>query len=144
MAIKSAPWHPITAHIEALYGVSSRGFGNFGFWFADGEIWISPAGFHHPDSLADLQNWGWPVLTALPPEGEATGDLLKMIGADAKRNVVQVNDAQAEQFTQGRLDPELWANVEHTAPHLAVCKGHLALGGVVATTGEALSARWFG
>lgn len=145
MMLRSVPWAPITAHIESIYGLKASALGHFSFWrLDDGPIWTTPASFSHPSDLADLQSWGWPVWSALPPEGHATGDLMMMIGADAQQNMVALSADQAATLqSTGALDPAIWADSGHTAPVLAALKGHLALGGVDARTGRFLTSKHF-
>jgi NOL1/NOP2/fmu family ribosome biogenesis protein len=89
----------------------------------------------HPTSAEELANVGWPALTGPLPEGRPTAELLRIVGADATRNVVEVDEAGAAAFARGDaldIPPEASAEV------LVVRRGHHALGGVSRETGR----RW--
>lgn len=137
MTPESLPWAPLAGALTRLYGLPSWSFREFGFWRLPGSptIHVAVAGAVHPTSAEELANVGWPALTGPLPEGRPTAELLRIVGADATRNVVEVDEAGAAAFARGDaldIPPEASAEV------LVVRRGHHALGGVSRETGR----RW--
>lgn len=134
---ESLPWAPLAGALTRLYGLPSWSFREFGFWRLPGAeaIYVAVAGAEHPKTPDELANVGWPVLTAALPEGRPTAELLRMIGADATRNLVEVDEAGAAAFARGDA---LCIPPEATAEVLVVRRGRHALGGIDRETGR----RW--
>ena len=134
---ESLPWAPLAGALTRLYGLPSWSFREFGFWRLPGAdtIYVAVAGAVHPTTAEELENVGWPALTGALPEGLPTPELLRMVGADAAKNVVDVDDAGAAAFGRGDA---LSIPPESTAEVLVVRRGRHALGGVSRETGR----RW--
>gem|GEM_PF-6104690 len=119
------------------YGLPRSIFNDFNFWLAEatGEVWMSPALSSPPTDLETVRGQGWRILTDASPSGRPTRDLLRIIGADATRGVVQVSEADAAALERGEALQSEFPTDE------AVCVvrvGHRAVGGVDTATGFAV------
>jgi hypothetical protein len=134
---ESLPWAPLAGALTRLYGLPSWSFREFGFWRLPGAetIYVAVAGAVHPSTPEELANVGWPALTGPLPEGLPTPELLRMVGADAAMNFVEVDEAGAAAFARGDA---LGIPPEATAEVLVVRRGRHALGGVRRADGR----RW--
>lgn len=132
------PWAPLAGALTRLYGLPGWSFKEFAFWALPGEatIYMAVAGSSHPDSREALLSTGWPILDAPLPDGRPTDALLGIVGADATRNVVEVDDTGAASFARGEalvIPPETDAAV------LVVRRGKRVLGGVSRETGRPIT-----
>lgn len=132
---RAEPWAPIAGGLTRRYGLPTWSFREFGFWtLADGPtVYMAVAGAAHPESREALLNIGWPVLTGPWPDGQPTAELLRIVGADATRNVLEVDDAGAEAFERGE---PLAVPATCDADVLILRRGRQALGGVDRRTGQ--------
>ncbi len=133
--IRAVAFAPIATYLVALYGLPRTLFNEFCFWQVDDqpEVWMAPALSVHPTDAEALAALGWVVLSAMPPGGRPTAALLKIIGADARLNVIQADAADAAVFARGEA---LEVPPESTAQVLVVRRGHLSLGGIDRSTGR--------
>lgn len=119
------------------YGLPRSIFNDFNFWLAEatGEVWMAPALSAPPSDLDAVRGQGWCILTDAGPNGRPTRALLRIIGADATRGVLQVSEAEADALERGeRL--ALTSPSDETVCVVRV--GHRAVGGVDVTTGYAV------
>jgi len=135
--IRALPFQATARPLIDRYGLPRSIFNDFHFWLAEatGEVWMAPALSTPPSDLDAVRAQGWRILTAAGPSGRPTRDLLRIVGADATRGVVQVSEAEA--LTLERGEPlKLEVPCEETLCVVRV--GHRAVGGVDLTTGYAL------
>lgn len=85
--------------INDYYGIAPGSFDRFRFWVntTSGSIWMSSA---ETDRIGDLPlaSVGVLALRAREPVGRLSNGVIRLIGADASRNVVRVDDAGARAF----------------------------------------------
>ena len=135
--IRALPFQATARPLIERYGLPRSIFNDFNFWLAEttGEVWMAPALSSPPTDLETVRGQGWRILTDAGPSGRPTRDLLRIIGADATRGVVQVSEADAAALDRGeRL--RLESSTDETMCVVRV--GHRAVGGVDTTTGFAL------
>ncbi len=132
------PWAPLAQGLTALYGLPSFTFREMMFFSVPGDpaVYAVVAGAEHPQSREALLNLGWCALDAPWPDGRPTSAFLAVIGADATRNVVDVDEAAAERFLAGQViacPPVADADV------LIVRRGRRVIGALTRATGRPLA-----
>jgi hypothetical protein len=120
--------------LTQTYGLPRYSFREFMFFEMPDEpsIYAVVAGAEHPQTREALLNLGWRALDAPLPEGRPTATFLAVIGVDATRNVLDVDDVQAARFMNGRV---LECPADADARILVVRQGHRVLGALDAATG---------
>ncbi len=136
-APQTLPWAPLAAGFTAMYGLPGWTFREMMFFGVPGEtaIYAVIAGAEHPRSREALLNLGWRALDAPWPAGRPTASFLAVIGADATRNVLDVDETEALRFRAGE---PLTCPAGTDAAVLVVRRGKRVIGGVDATTGRAV------
>lgn len=136
---RALPWAPLATGLAATYGLSSAVFREFMFFTVPGElrVYAAVAGAVHPLTRAELLNLGWPALDAPFPEGRPTAEFLAIVGTDATRNVIDVDETTATAFLRGQ---PLACPPEADAPVLIVRRGSRVVGAVDGATGRAIVA----
>ncbi|MCK6570864.1 hypothetical protein L6V77_07060 [Myxococcota bacterium] len=133
------PWAPLATNLAATYGLSPAVFREFMFFSVPGErgVYAAVAGAMHPQTRDDLLNLGWRALDAPWPEGRPLAGFLAIVGTDATRNVIDVDETTAAAFMRGE---PLTCPPEADAPVLIVRRGRRVVGAVDGATGRALDA----
>ena len=131
--VLSLPFREVVDPLCEVYGLPRGLFNDFCFWTVEGtqDLYLVPAGANHPTTLRDLDELGHRVCTG--PERQPTSTLLKMIGANARRNVVEVDADGEVRFNRGEV---LEIPEDCDATVVIVRRGRHALGGLTRLTGR--------